>query len=126
MAIDQTMPDFDQMQYQSKVLTELRYITQTKKIPNALLFFGNKNTGRKKAAFLVAKECNCLSVTTTSNCNCRSCKKIDANSHPDILCVDKKKDKVFFSMTGWAIGNKPFFNSLNQNIAVKTVSDLVK
>jgi DNA polymerase-3 subunit delta' len=99
MVIDQTMSDFDQMQYQSKVLTELRYITQTKKIPNALLFFGNENTGRKKTAFLFAKECNCLSLPRASNCNCRSCKKIDANSHPDILCIDKKKDKNVISIS---------------------------
>jgi DNA polymerase-3 subunit delta' len=99
MAIDQTMSDFDQMQYQSKVLIELRYITQTKKIPNALLFFGNKNTGRKEAAFLFAKECNCLSEVVDSNCNCRSCKKIDANTHPDILYVDIKKDKKVISIS---------------------------
>ncbi len=99
MVIDQTMSDFDQMQYQSKVLIELRYITQTKKIPNAFLFFGNENTGRKEAAFLFAKECNCLSLPAASNCNCRSCKKIDANSHPDILCVDLKKDKKIISIS---------------------------
>ncbi|MCP3873219.1 MAG: DNA polymerase III subunit delta' [Desulfobacteraceae bacterium] len=112
MGVDQAMPDFDQMQYQDKILLELSHIIKTKKIPNALLFFGNENTGRKKTAFYFAKGCNCLSQTGLACDTCKSCRKIDAKSHPDILIIELKKEKKIISISqiremGVAISSKP-------------------
>ena len=112
MVIDQTMPDFDQTQYQAKVFLELTHIIQTKKIPNALLFYGNENTQRKKAAFFFAKGCNCLKDTGFACNDCRSCRKIDAKSHPDILCINLLKGKKIISISqiremGLAISSRP-------------------
>jgi len=112
MGIDQTMSDFDQMQYQAKTVSELTIIIQAKKIPNALLFYGNENTGRKEAAFLFAKGCNCLKGTGLACNNCKSCRKIDAKSHPDILCVNLEKGKKIISISqiremGLKISSKP-------------------
>ncbi|WP_299981678.1 DNA polymerase III subunit delta' [Desulfobacula sp.] len=112
MVIDQTMSDFDQMQYQAKTVSELTIIIQAKKIPNALLFYGNENTGRKEAAFLFAKGCNCLKGTGLACNNCKSCRKIDAKSHPDILCINHLKGKKIISISqiremGLAISSKP-------------------
>jgi DNA polymerase-3 subunit delta' len=112
MEIDQTMPDFDQLHYQSKVLTELKYIIQTKKIPNALLFSGKENTKRKEAAFLFAKGCNCLNGTSLGCNDCRACRKIDSQSHPDMLCVNLQKGKKIISISqirelGSAIASRP-------------------
>ncbi|SDT84438.1 DNA polymerase III subunit [Desulfobacula phenolica] len=106
------MSDFDQEQYQASVFLELTHIIQTNKIPNALLFSGNENTGRKKAAFFFVKGCNCL-VKTPIACNtCKSCLKIDAQSHPDVLCIDLQKDKKIISISqiremGLTISSRP-------------------
>jgi len=112
MTFDQTMSDFDQMQHQTKTISELTHILQTKKIPNALLFSGNENTGRKQAAFFFAKGCNCLSETQSSCNNCKSCRKIDAGYHPDILCIKPLKGKKIISISqiremGLTISSKP-------------------
>lgn len=106
------MSDFDQEQYQATVFLELTHIIQTKKIPNALLFSGNENTGRKKAAFLFAKGCNCLAETQIACNNCKSCRKIDAASHPDILCIDLQEGKKIISISqiremGLTISSRP-------------------
>ncbi len=99
MGIDQTMSDFDQMQYQAKAVQLLARITQTKKIPNALLFSGNINTGKKQAAFLFAKGCNCIEGKDLGCSSCNSCCKIDANSHPDIRVIDLVKEKKNISIS---------------------------
>ncbi len=93
------MSDFDQMQYQAKTALELTHIIQTNKIPNALLFTGNENTGRKQAALVFAKGCNCLKGTGIACNDCRSCRKIDADSHPDILTVCPEPDKKIISIS---------------------------
>ncbi|WP_300463326.1 DNA polymerase III subunit [Desulfobacula sp.] len=99
MGMDQTMSDFDHLQYQATVLLELNHILQTKKIPNAFLFSGSENTGRKQAAYLFAKGCNCLSGMDLACNHCTSCRKIDAKSHPDILCLTLQQGKKSISIS---------------------------
>ena len=93
MGIDQTASDFDQMQYQSEAFLELTHIIHTKKIPNALLFHGHENTGRKEAALIFAKGCNCKDNTKLFCNNCPPCRKIDNNSHPDMIFIDPPAGK---------------------------------
>jgi DNA polymerase III subunit delta' len=97
MVIDQTMSDFDQLIHQSSVQLELKHIIQTKKIPNALLFYGNEHTKRKEAAFLFAMGINCLNENRPCH-TCKSCKKILANSHPDMILVDLLDNKQLISI----------------------------
>lgn len=71
----------------SAALSELERIIETRKIPNALLFTGHSGSGRKQAAFRFAKAANCTG-THPSPCGlCRSCRKIDAGQHPDMIVV---------------------------------------
>jgi len=112
MGIDQTMSDFDQIQYQTHAVSELTTIIQTKKIPNALLFSGNENTGKKEAAFFFAKGCNCLSKKQFACNNCKPCRKINAKTHPDIVCVNLLEGKKIISISqiremGLTISSKP-------------------
>jgi DNA polymerase III subunit delta' len=114
MGIDQTRLDFDQMQlqYQAQVVSELTYIIQTKKIPNALLFSGNENTGKKEAAFFFAKGCNCLSNEQIACDHCKPCNKISASAHPDIHIIDLQKGKKIISISqiremGLTIASRP-------------------
>jgi DNA polymerase III subunit delta' len=93
----------NQRQYQAQAFLELKYIIQTKKIPNAFLFSGNDNTRKNDAAFFFAKGCNCLNnhhINKDIVCNiCISCRKIDSNNHPDILLVDLKEGKKIISIS---------------------------
>ncbi|MBU1196007.1 MAG: DNA polymerase III subunit delta' [Proteobacteria bacterium] len=98
MGIDQTMSDFDQIHYQTSELQLLARIIQTQKIPNALLFCGRVNTGKKQAAFLFAKGCNCLEEKNLGCQSCDACRKIDGLIHPDMLCLDLEKDKKNISI----------------------------
>ena len=93
MLVDQSMFDFDQIQYQTKAINELTHLIKTKKIPNALLFSGNSDIGRSKAAFLFAKGVNCLNGKLPFCNKCKSCRKIDAKSHPDILTIQLLENK---------------------------------
>ncbi|OGR40682.1 MAG: hypothetical protein A3J80_01120 [Desulfobacula sp. RIFOXYB2_FULL_45_6] len=99
MGIDQTVSDFDQMQYQSEAFLELTHIVQTKTIPNALLFCGHENTGRKEAALIFAKGCNCKNGTGLFCSTCTSCRKIDNNSHPDMIFIDPPAGKNIITIS---------------------------
>ncbi len=106
------MSDFDLLQYQSQAVSELAGIIHTDKIPNALLFSGPANTGRKQAAFLFAKGCNCLENQDTGCSTCRSCIKIDKGAHPDILSIGPEEGKKNISIAqirkiGLAIASRP-------------------
>jgi len=64
MFIDQKMSDFDQktaisQTISEQAISELKYIIQADKIPNAFIFAGEKSTGKKEAAFEFVKTCNC-------------------------------------------------------------------
>ena len=107
-----TMSESDQLQYQARAFLELTHIIQTQKIPNSLLFYGNENTKRKKAAFFFAKGCNCLKKRDIPCNDCKSCRKIDGKTHPDILIIDLEKEKKIVSISqirkmGLAIASKP-------------------
>lgn len=68
-------------------LSELTYIVQAERIPNALLFYGPQGSGKKQAALFFAQACNCR-VDNGRPCNiCASCKKISAGMHPDMIFI---------------------------------------
>jgi len=62
---------------------------QNETIPHALLFTGIEGTGRGEAAIDFAMACNCKEENRSSithPCrNCKSCRKIQSGSHPDII-----------------------------------------
>lgn len=87
------------MQHPNDTRTELDRYIRTGKIPNALLFSGKNRTGRKEAAFWFAKQSNCLDMDNPGCGRCRSCKKIDNGSHPDILIIDRLEDKKNISIS---------------------------
>ncbi|MBF0302253.1 MAG: DNA polymerase III subunit delta' [Desulfamplus sp.] len=89
-------------------LNELNSIILNNTIPNALLFTGSYGYEKKMAAMTFAKIINCLNRKSASEsdslkraaqsefvpCNqCRSCVKIDAAMHPDIITVAPEPEK---------------------------------
>lgn len=93
MNIDQIVSDFDHKQNNIDARFELNQILQAKKIPNALLFTGALNSGRKEAAFWFAKAINCRTMDHPGCGQCKSCRKIDAGVHPDIISTGPEPGK---------------------------------
>ncbi len=94
---------------QMNPLSDLNAIILNNKIPNALLFTGHCGHEKKIAAITFAKTINCLNRKPASELNnanleaqseecvpcnrCRSCMKIDASMHPDIIIVASESEK---------------------------------
>ncbi|MFH2059060.1 MAG: DNA polymerase III subunit delta' [Pseudomonadota bacterium] len=122
------MSDFDQIPFNAKAFSELRSILTTKKIPNALLFYGKENTRRKEAAFFFAKGCNCLDKEAFPCDQCRSCAKIDSHHHPDIHTITRLKDKKNITISqvrdmGVTLSSKP--NEARVRIVIIVDADLM-
>lgn len=80
-------------------LSELTYIVQTGRIPNALLFYGPRGTGKKQAALFFAQACNCHADNDRS-CNiCASCKKISGGMHPDMIFLGPAENKKIITIS---------------------------
>jgi len=99
MVFDQKMSEFDQKTAISQITSELAHIIQAGKIPNALLFSGEKSTGKRESAFEFAKTCNCMADTQKPCSNCVPCKKITAGMHPDIIQVSLSEKKKMISIS---------------------------
>ncbi|MFO7748870.1 MAG: DNA polymerase III subunit delta', partial [Desulfobacteraceae bacterium] len=72
--------------------TVLRRIAKNEQIPNALVFTGQNNSGRKQAAIGFVQTINCQKDDRISAdgkpCHlCPSCRKTESGAHPDILSV---------------------------------------
>ncbi|MFO7884369.1 MAG: DNA polymerase III subunit delta' [Desulfobacteraceae bacterium] len=80
----------------------LKKLLENGHIPNALLFTGQKDSGRKKAALFFAQTINCQQKDTLSfrekPCGqCISCRKINSGEHPDIIGVKPEKNIIRIS-----------------------------
>ena len=105
------MSGFESILDQKRPIRILTTFLQKGTIPHALLFTGIEGVGKEKAAIEFAKACNCtgnvaelipyreqpretnrhnatIRPMTNSPCGvCRSCRKIQADNHPDIIRV---------------------------------------
>jgi len=80
-------------------LSELTYIVQAGRIPNALLFYGPRGTGKQQAALFFAQACNCR-ADNDRPCNiCASCKKISAGMHPDMIFLGPAENKKMITIS---------------------------
>lgn len=100
--VSESASGFDCIYGQAEAVLALKSMLQSRNIPNALLFTGNRDTGRKKAAICFAQTLNCEnkkeSLSSNEPCNkCRSCRKIISGMHPDIIQLSPEKDKIKIS-----------------------------
>lgn len=95
--------------YRPKTISELDNVTpreiikkilDSKSVPHAFLFVGQKGTGKTSTARIFAKAVNCKKNsfsghgTSTEPCNaCESCKSIDASSFSDVTELDAASNR---------------------------------
>lgn len=111
------VPGFDYIIDQESVVRRLSKISRKGNIPHALLFTGLEGVGKRNTAKVFAMACNCLQssqqsfgsgddTTTPSSemqhtalpCGvCRTCKKIDAEIHPDVIFIQPQKGTIKIS-----------------------------
>ncbi|MBF0389614.1 MAG: DNA polymerase III subunit [Desulfamplus sp.] len=79
---------------------ELRATILNGKIPNALLFTGSCEEDKLSAVITFVKTINCLNSSPSClPCNsCRSCMKIDAKAHPDIITISPDAEKAIIKI----------------------------
>ncbi len=80
---------------QPKALRILSGTIKKNSIPTAILISGEIGTGKRFAANNYAKAINCLNPTANDSCDrCISCKKIDAEIHPDVFLIEPENDEI--------------------------------
>lgn len=86
----QTIADLDN----STAAAVVANILASGNIPHALLFTGQKGTGKTSTARIFAKSINCLSPQGFEPCNkCANCLSIDASSSPDVFELDAASNR---------------------------------
>lgn len=84
----------------TRVRDILQKILETGNMPHALLFVGQKGTGKTSSARIFAKAVNCSENKLSGNsgsyepCNkCKNCLSIDASSYTDVLEMDAASNR---------------------------------
>ena len=84
----------------SAVKEMLSALVSQKEVPHALLFVGQKGTGKTSTARIVAKAVNCLNNrfsgkgNSSEPCNaCANCMAIDSGSSPDVVEMDAASNR---------------------------------
>ena len=80
--------------FHDKLINTLIENVRREENANAYIFEGPKGLSKHNAALLFAKALVCDNASHAPCCICRSCIEAQAGTHPDIVLVEKEKDKA--------------------------------
>lgn len=85
------MPGFDSVIGLEEVVEYLQNSIKTDKVAQTYIFYGEKGTGKKLLAGILAMTLQCEKHGIEPCLECPSCKKAETRNHPDILTVHHEK-----------------------------------
>ena len=71
----------------------LKGMLESKKIARTFLFTGPHSTGKTTLARILARHVNCTKGPKLACGECRSCKAMDAGTHPDVTELDAASNR---------------------------------
>lgn len=79
-----------------KQRAHLRDLSQSGKLPHALLFTGPEGIGKKKVAIQLVQNLFCSSIGTDGEAcgTCSQCHRIQQNTHPDFLSISPESNLI--------------------------------
>jgi DNA polymerase-3 subunit delta' len=84
-----SLSDFNSFVGNRRVVEILRRALDQERLPHALIFAGPPGVGKRALALLLARHLNCLRPINGEACNaCSSCRKIIAETHPDVRIIE--------------------------------------
>lgn len=83
----------------ARVVEVLRRAVRQNRLPHALIFAGPDGVGKRTLALMLARMLNCHAQEAERPCGrCGPCRKILAESHPDVRVVTIKSDRKYIDI----------------------------
>jgi DNA polymerase-3 subunit delta' len=84
---------FDNFIGNRKIIERVRTKLREGRFPHGLIFAGPEGVGKHTCALMIAKALNCTARGPADFCDtCSSCRKIHANTHPDVLVIGVEEE----------------------------------
>ncbi len=85
---------FDAITGHRHPLQLLQSMLQTGQMPHAFIFYGIEGIGKHTVALAFAKALNCPELKDDFCGRCRSCEKIERQTHPDVAHIEPEKSVI--------------------------------
>lgn len=114
------MTDFRQIVGHKELKKHFKLSLTSKQVSHAYLIYGEDDSGKMMLAKAFAMALQCKELTNEDSCGiCTSCKQFKSANHPDVIYVERLKNK-------YEIGVDDIREQVNNNIVIKPYSSPYK